>query len=479
MPREHPAAHCRSLLPLNGRFSAAYLSEYGVLPLAIDAGTVSVACVEMPDADVLEHIGRSFAARPVTVPVQRAALEEAIQLATGHTPDSAELEEPTRILEVDPGPGQPTVVRVVDALLRDAVAVGASDVHLEASEEGLRVRRRVDGELVSLVPPPRAIQAAVVSRLKLLGELDIAEQRRPQDGHLRTRIEGVTIDVRVSTVPSIFGESLVLRLLDGRAVPQSLLELGFTDAAVGVLERWAACPSGLILTTGPTGSGKTTTLHRLLALRADGTDKVITVEDPVEFTVPGVTQVPVHEVAGVTFHSVLRSVLRQDPDVVMVGEMRDAETARIAVRAALTGHLVLSTLHTNDAASAIPRLRDLGVEDYLLAATLRGIVAQRLVRALCPDCRAPRRRPDAGPWQAVGCDHCRGTGYRGRVALFELLSVTDDVREAVGRGADSAEIVDLARKRGFRGLREDAEGRVAAGITSREEIQQVLGSNEA
>lgn len=478
MPNARADDRLRSSLALAETFSGDYLREYGVLPLGIWEGTLHVACTGTPLGEVLDHLQRAYRVPVRPVPVAQPQLEEAIEAATGALHDGQEPEDSAPDAGSDPWASQavqPTVIRLVDTLLRDAVAARASDVHLEATEEGLLLRRRVDGSLSRLPSPPRALHAAVISRLKLMAEMDIAEQRRPQDGHLRLSVEGVTIDVRVSSVPTVFGESLVLRLLDARAVPRTLDALGFTPDAIAILTHWASLPHGLVLTTGPTGSGKTTTLHRLLELRAGGADKVITVEDPVEYTVPGVTQVPVLEAAGVTFTSVLRSVLRQDPDVVMVGEMRDSDTARIAVRAALTGHLVLSTLHTNDAASAVARLRDLGVQDFLIAATLRGVIAQRLVRALCPDCRRQHGNAEADAWEAVGCDACRGTGYRGRVAVFELLAISEDIRFAIARGASLPEIERLAVASGFTSIARGTAARVAAGITSLEEARRVLG----
>ncbi|GJG89834.1 general secretion pathway protein GspE [Gemmatimonadetes bacterium T265] len=396
---------------------------------------------------------------------------------------------------------QPPVVRYVNLLVRDAYAAGASDVHLEAGPGGLRARVRLDGVLVPAADPPPSIGRAVVSRVKLLAELDIAERRRPQDGRIRVRLEARELDLRVSTVPTVFGESVVLRLLDHGGRPVGLDALGMPNAIRTAVARLARRPHGLLLVTGPTGSGKTTTLYACLGLRDAGAEKLVTVEDPVEYQLPGVTQVPVHAAAGVTFAAALRAILRQDPDVVMVGEMRDAETADVAVRAALTGHFVFSTLHTNDAVGALPRLLDLGVAPYLVAATLDGVLAQRLVRCVCDACRtrynpAPdvvaaliRAHARAGPvtdaaadqavtgaefTRGVGCASCRGTGYRGRVGLYELLPVNETLKDAVGTGTARDVVRTQAQAAGLLPLAADGWAKIREGVTTVEEVARVV-----
>ena len=333
---------------------------------------------------------------------------------------------------------QPPVIRFVNLLIRDAHEARASDIHLEATREGVRARFRIDGVLAEVPSPPKGLQAAVVSRVKLLAELDIAERRLPQDGRIRVRLEERELDLRVSTVPTLYGESVVLRLLDRGGRPVALDELGMAPDTLDRFRAIAQRPHGIILATGPTGSGKTTTLYAALGLRERTAEKILTVEDPVEYHLDGVTQVPVNRKAGMTFASALRSLLRQDPDVLMVGEMRDAETAEIAIQAAMTGHLVFSTLHTNDALGALPRLADLQVETYMVASTVEAVLAQRLVRRICPDCQE-RYRPDPAAVALLalkpvgretllrgnGCPTCRGTGYRGRVGIFELLTMTE------------------------------------------------------
>ena len=380
----------------------------------------------------------------------------------------------------------PPVIRFVNLLIREAHDARASDIHLESTREGLSARFRVDGVLTELPSPPKGLQAAVVSRIKLLAELDIAERRVPQDGRIRVRLEERELDLRVSTVPTLYGESVVLRLLDRGGRPVALDELGMAQETLETFHRVAEKPHGILLATGPTGSGKTTTLYAALGLRRHTAEKIITVEDPVEYHLECVTQVPVNVKAGMTFGSALRSILRQDPDVLMVGEMRDSETAAIAVQAAMTGHLVFSTLHTNDAASAVTRLVDLKVEPYLISATVEGVLAQRLVRKICPECRE-RYKPDAGAASLLaqkpvgtlvlehgrGCAACRNTGYRGRTGIFELLVVTDDVRQALLKTPNGTALRELAREHGMITLKQDGWRKVQAGVTTIEEVLRV------
>lgn len=382
---------------------------------------------------------------------------------------------------------QPPVIRYVNALVRDAVDAGASDIHLESTIGGsLAVRLRRDGILVPADSPPPMLPQAVISRVKLLAELDTAERRKPQDGRIRVRLETRDLDLRVSTVPTLHGESVVIRLLDQGGRPVDLGALGMDPQMFARMAALADRPNGMLLVTGPTGSGKTTTLYSALMRRRSDREKIITVEDPVEYQLPGIAQVPVHQRAGVTFGSILRSILRQDPDVIMVGEMRDVLTAEVAVQAAMTGHLVYSTLHTNDAIGAIARLLDLGVPDYLVAATLEGVLAQRLVRRICESCRvrysaAPEQvalvsgRPSAERTltQGAGCDSCRGTGYRGRIGLFELLELDDEMKDAIARGVRRTELSALAARNGMASLRADGWQKVEAGLTTLEEVIRV------
>jgi general secretion pathway protein E len=380
------------------------------------------------------------------------------------------------------------IIRLVNVLISRVTDMRASDIHLEPFEDGLHVRYRVDGVMqVAETIEPR-LAPAVVSRMKLLAQLDIAERRLPQDGRIKTRVKGREIDLRVSSVPTVHGESVVLRVLDRASMRFGLVDLGFSEDTLRGFEELLARPHGIVLVTGPTGSGKTTTLYGALSKLDSKTQKIITVEDPVEYQLDGINQIHVHPQIGLTFASALRSILRQDPDIIMIGEMRDGETAQIAVQSALTGHLVLSTLHTNTAAAAVIRMKDMGVEGYLITSTVDGVLSQRLVRRLCPNCRRPVTLPpqviaDTGlarylpagqeVFSAPGCPECRNTGYLGRTSIHELLVVDEAMRHAIMRGADAAELHNLARKSGLITLYEDGLRKVAAGVTSLEEILRV------
>lgn len=485
-------------LALSPELTREFLLHHRVCPLRVDTdGTLAVGLCADGCEDAVAEVGLAYARSPRAEPIARAELERAIERLTANAEHSlrfasgGELEDEgsnddlgtdTRELA-----NQPPVIRYVNLLVRDAVEAGASDIHLEALRNGvLSVRFRRDGILVPASGPPPALPQAVISRIKLLAELDTAERRRPQDGRIRVRLESRELDMRVSTVPTLHGESVVIRLLDQGGRPVELGALGMDEATFRRMAALTDRPNGMLLVTGPTGSGKTTTLYSALTRRPADREKIITVEDPVEYQLPGIAQVPVHQRAGVTFGTILRSILRQDPDVIMVGEMRDAATAEIAIQAAMTGHLVFSTLHTNDALGAIPRLLDLGVPDYLVAATLEGVLAQRLVRRICDGCRvrytAPAEqlalvsgRPSADRQltQGAGCEACRGTGYRGRVGLFELFELDDESKDAITRGARRADLVTLAASKGMVTLRADGWAKIKAGITTLEEVIRV------
>jgi general secretion pathway protein E len=378
---------------------------------------------------------------------------------------------------------QPPVVRYVNLLIREAYESGASDIHLESTRTGVTARFRIDGVLQPGMAPPPRLDRAVVSRVKLLADLDIAERRRPQNGRIRVRLTERELDLRISTVPTVFGESLVLRLLERGGGTIALDDLGLPTDLLEEVRQLAQRPHGMILVTGPTGSGKTTTLYAALGLRSAANEKIITVEEPVEYALEGVTQVPVQVQTGVTFATMLRSILRQDPDVILVGEMRDTDTAELAIQAALTGHIVFSTLHTNDAVGAIPRLLDLGIPPFLVSATVQAVLAQRLVRRVCDACReAVDPTPEAmtllgySPRKLArgqGCETCRGTGYRGRMGVFELLVMTDDLRNALAVDPTPRRLENLARAQGMRPLREDGWAKVDAGLTTIEEVLRV------
>lgn len=482
-------------LSLAEGLSREFLLHHRVCPKQFGPdGSVVVAMAPNAQSEALDDVAFAYRCAVVPEEVTSDELERLVERLTARAERAIELERTDRdsaeddlTSDVRDLANQPPVVRYVNLLVHDAHDAGASDIHLEATRSGLSARFRLDGVLVPAPEPPVELHHAVVSRIKLLSELDIAERRRPQDGRIRVRLQDRELDLRVSTVPTMFGESVVLRLLDRGGRPVALSELGMNAEVLAEVERLAGRPHGMLLVTGPTGSGKTTTLYAALQRRDATAEKIITVEDPVEYQLPGITQVPVHRQAGVTFGSALRSILRQDPDVVMVGEMRDGETAEIAVQAAMTGHLVVSTLHTNDAIGAIPRLVDLGIPEYLVAATVEGVLAQRLVRRICDNCREeyrpaaeqiallarrPMRRMTL--WRGAGCAHCRGTGFRGRVGIYELLVLSDDVKDAIVRRAPRSELRALAERAGMRALGVDGWSKVEVGVTTIGEVLRVV-----
>ena len=386
------------------------------------------------------------------------------------------------------------VVELVNNLMAQAVEQRASDIHYEPDEKQFAVRFRIDGVLYSRLQLPRDRFNAVASRLKLISGMDIAERRLPQDGRMSTRVSGKDMDIRVSALPGVHGESIVMRLLPKERRDLRLDRLGMLPDHLELMQAWTREAHGIVLVTGPTGSGKSTTLYAALAAANDGLKKMITVEDPVEFQLSGVTQIQTHSEIGLNFAHVLRSVLRQDPDVVMIGEIRDLETAEIAIQAALTGHLVLSTLHTNDSISAFTRLVDMGVEPFLVATPIKAVQAQRLVRRLCPQCARPAPAPSGldasfaalavrvlgevpADWrEAVGCTHCLHTGYRGRLGIYELVSISPRMREMITSGTSVTAMVEQARAEGFRLLREDGLLKAYQGLTSVEEVLRVTSS---
>lgn len=399
--------------------------------------------------------------------------------------------EPQDLLEAtDDAP----IIRLVNSMLQHAVKERASDIHIEPFEKEIRVRFRIDNVLYEPMKPlPRSLQASIASRIKIMGSLDIAEKRLPQDGRIRLKIAGRDYDVRLSTIPVQFGERLVLRLLPDSQELVDLEKVGFSEPQLEVLGRIMKRPNGIFLVTGPTGSGKTTTLHAALASINDTDKNIITIEDPVEIQQPGVAQIEVNPKINLTFAAGLRSILRQDPNVVLVGEIRDKETAEIAIQASLTGHLVLSTLHTNDAPSAITRLVDMGIESFLIGSSLIAVLAQRLVRLLCPQCReaytAPEHelrelglRPTDRPitlYRSVGCASCNQTGYHGRVGIFEIMLVDDEIRAMVSKNIDSKTIKRAAVAKGMGTLRQDGARKALRGISSVAEVMRATEEEES
>jgi len=395
----------------------------------------------------------------------------------------AAFEETRDLLE---SPDEGPVIKFVHSLIFRAIRERSSDIHVEPFEKELVIRNRVDGILYPMVAAPRKWHAPVVSRIKVMASLDIGERRLPQDGRIRIRLGGKEIDIRVSVVPTAFGERAVLRILDRSNLLLGLEDIGLVPGDLASLTRLLGRSNGILLVTGPTGSGKTTTLYAALRRLDSGTKNIITIEDPVEYQVHGIGQIQVNPKIHLTFAGGLRSILRQDPDIIMVGEIRDSETAEIAIQASLTGHLVLSTLHTNDSASAVTRLVDMGIEPFLVASSLTAVIAQRLVRKLCPDCRVPYA-PSPAQWREVGlsgepagrffaaggCPSCMNTGYRGRVGIFEILIVDDRLRALILERADSEGIKAFAASRGMRTILAAGAEKVCAGITSAEEVLRV------
>jgi len=362
------------------------------------------------------------------------------------------------------------IIRMLNALLTQAARDGASDIHIEPYERHSSVRFRVDGTLREVVQPNRALHAALISRLKIMAELDISEKRLPQDGRISLRIGTRAVDVRVSTLPSAHGERAVLRLLDKSESKLNLEAVGMEGDVLKRFERLIRQPHGIVLVTGPTGSGKTTTLYAALQRLDATTLNIMTVEDPIEYELAGIGQTQVNAKIDLTFAKALRAILRQDPDVIMIGEIRDFETAQIAIQASLTGHLVLATLHTNDAPSAVTRLTDMGVEPFLLSSSLLGVMAQRLVRRLCPHCK---RQDESGLWQPVGCKHCNHSGYKGRTGIYEMMVADERVRALVHSRAAESDVTAAAVAGGLRSMRDDGQRLVDAGVTSMAEVMSV------
>ena len=466
---------------------ARWLEQHAVLPLGVnDEGAVVLAAAALPDATVLDALEHIFRRPIVTVLHPAGELRAALLTAERQAPaagDAGDGEPPLDDLRALAA--QEPVIQLVNVTLLDALRAGASDVHIEALSDDVRVRYRVDGVLRDMTRLGRQYHAAVLSRVKIMAGLDIAERRRPQDGRIRITLAGRDVDLRVSTLPGLHGEGVVLRLLDAGTVAPDLAALGMRDGVRQRVESLLTRTGGLLLVTGPTGSGKTTTLYAAIARLNSAAVKIVTVEDPIEYRMAGVTQVPVNAKAGMFFATALRSILRHDPDIIMVGELRDAETAAIAIQAALTGHLVLATLHTTDAVGAITRLIDMGVEPYLVSSTVEGVLAQRLVRTLCDACavtRAPRAAERARwgnaastPRDAQGCEACGGTGYRGRTGIHELLVPDDAFRAQVLQRLSPSALRTSAAATGTVALSAHADALVRTGVTTSEEVARALG----
>ena len=492
------SAVLQRITALSSALTAEYLEHHAVVPLYVHGGRLLVGTwSDKVDPQVLDDLRIIAGATVQLMPVAEAEARAAIRRV--YSPEALTAGDVIAGLSGEVRPAgehdaalddlvslanEAPVVKLVNLLLLEALEARASDVHLETYQDGLRIRYRIDGVLQDAAAPPRRLAAAVVSRLKIMAELDIAERRVPQDGRIRLRMRDRNVDVRVATLPTLHGESVVLRLLDKERGRISLEDLGMAEDTRARFIEAVSRPHGIVLSTGPTGSGKTTTLYAAIDRIRTGREKIVTVEDPVEYELAGVPQVPVNDKVGLTFASALRALLRQDPDVMLVGEIRDHETADIATHAALTGHLVLSTLHTNDAATALTRLVDLGIEAYLVASTVEAVLAQRLVRRICEHCRraatltpeqrvALRLTDDFQAWEGAGCATCRGTGYRGRTGIYELLMMDEEMRAAVHKDASAGHLTRLAVSAGMRTLREDGIRLIRAGVTTAHEVMRV------
>ena len=470
--------------------------RYQALPIALRNGILTVAIGDPMDMQSMDDLTYKLQREIEFVCASPQEIRKLVVKHYGSAEDAAnellkeagqsKRSDATEDEEDDDGPGDAPVIKLVSMILLEAHTNRASDIHIEPLEHKLRIRFRIDGVLQEMQPPPKKLHGAIISRLKIMSKsMSIAEKRIPQDGRIQIKVGDNAIDLRVSTIPTVHGESVVMRILDKTSLLLGLPDLGFLSDDQAKFEQCINLPDGIILVTGPTGSGKTTTLYGCLNYMNKPDRKLITVEDPVEYQMNGINQVPVNTSIGMTFPAALRSILRQAPNIIMIGEIRDSETASIAVNASLTGHLVLSTLHTNDAPSAIARLVDIGVKPFLVSSSVRAIVAQRLVRRLCPHCKLPGELSDyelqtlqidpgqirqASVMRPVGCERCRGRGYRGRMGIFEMFIIDDEVRNMVNNNASTIALRQRARELGMRTLREDGVRKVLAGMTTAEEV---------
>ncbi len=485
---------------LEERLSAKFLRDAQAVPLREDDDELALAVADPTDSFLLSAVQmaagkrvRPYIAAPNEIEAALERLYGGGRSSMGAIVDNiearAEEDDFGDIAHLKDLASEAPVIRLVNLVLTKALESRASDIHIEPFENRLIVRYRIDGVLHEVESPPRRLSAAVISRVKIMASLDIAERRLPQDGRIKLRIQGKEIDLRVSTVPTMHGESVVMRILDKGGVPLNFESLGFEgqplERFLGVLDE----PHGILLVTGPTGSGKTTTLYTALDRLNKPDVKIVTVEDPVEYQMPGINQIQVKPQIELTFANALRSIVRQDPDIIMVGEIRDVETVSIAMQSALTGHMVLSTVHTNDAPSTINRLLDMGAEDYLLTSTINGILAQRLVRTLCPKCREPHKalpevveqmslrryvpQGDVVLYKAVGCDECAGTGYWGRICIIEMMTMSDNIRSLIMRHSTAGDLRSAAIMEGMETMFENGLRKALAGVTTIEEVLRV------
>lgn len=482
--------------------ASRFLKENHVIALQVSEQEIIIAVKDPQDRFIIDALklasGRQITAKVGVV----SEIDNALELQYGE--GKSQMGQIAGSLDLDDGAeddiehlkdlaSEAPVIKMVNLIVQRAIETRASDIHIEPFETMLKVRLRIDGVLQEIEAPPVSSVAAVISRIKIMAKLNIAERRLPQDGRINLQIQGKELDLRVSTIPTMYGESVVIRLLDKESIVLDFAQMGFTSAHSLAFIDILAEPHGIILITGPTGSGKSTTLYAALKQLNTTARKIITVEDPVEYQLEGINQIQARPQIGLNFSTALRSIVRQDPDVIMIGEMRDLETAKIAVQSALTGHLVLSTLHTNDAAGGVTRLLDMGLEEYLLTSTVNGILAQRLIRRLCPHCKVPepataiqidelnlRRFQPEGEillYHAVGCEDCGGIGYRGRQAIIEFLQMTDPIRKLVMAREEAGLIQKLAIQEGMLTLQEDGLAKVLQGITTLEEVMRITSES--
>jgi len=473
-----------------------FVKRYRVLPFEIRNGTIHILTSDPGNQRVIEDIRLLSGLEVQETEAPAAEIMEKIaecyqvtveKMIENLNPEHGRNGEGKDLHDIEVMANEPTVVNLVNLIISTALRERASDIHLVPFEETLQLRYRIDGLLQEKPPPPKQLHAALVSRIKIMADMNIAERFIPQDGHIQIHHRGARVDIRVGTMPTIYGESLVMRLLEKSTKVLTAQELGLDPERSALLARLVEKPHGLFLATGPTGSGKTTTLYSILQGIYTPELKMLTIEDPVEYELPGVAQIPVRPSRDFTFANGLRAILRQDPDVVMVGEIRDSETAEIAIRAALTGHQVFSTLHTNDSTGAVTRLLDMGVEAFLISSSLEGVLAQRLVRKICPHCRTESPVPtlvrekletlgarvlQGTFYRGNGCDECRNTGYRGRIGIFELLVISPELRELILQKKSNAELKTVAQKTMLT-MHQDALQKAAEGTTSLEEIIRV------
>lgn len=472
--------------PETEKLSSRFLRQSRCLPIAQDDGTLTLAMADPLDFQTLSAVRSTTGLRVRPALAAEGELAETLDKYYGESANregeyegdgneaAADLEQLRDMASEAP------VIRLVNATIAAAVEKRASDIHIEPFEKEFRIRFRIDGVLQEQELPPKEMKAAIISRVKLMAKLNIAERRLPQDGRIKIKVLGREVDLRVSTLPTLYGESVVMRLLDrSQGDFYDLQSLGFDQHMLDRMTYYTSLPHGILFVTGPTGSGKSTTLYSALKRINQPDKKIITIEDPVEYQMDGINQIHVNPQIGLTFAAGLRHIVRQDPDVIMVGEVRDRETADVAIRSALTGHFVFSTLHTNDAPSAITRLTDMGVENYLICSSLVSVLAQRLVRKICPQCKRPAGKhltptgDEIDVFRGAGCANCSGTGYRGRVGIFELMELNEEIRRLIMRNSDASVLVDAARRNGMRSLREDGWQKVAAGVTTAEEVTRV------